>query len=271
MTPRRRSWIGCQYFALALPLLSFRTRTSRAFSCSPLSRRTPFQSRRLTVRYTTPPTRLEDVLDEAVALYWATLSEEDNDINQLRQREVVQLVEDVSLSMKPPVSDRLDQAIASSTLTDNSLIQLATEFLETQANPPKTKEELQVRLDQLKTLISPTKKLAGGILNVQKPEMEMIVSNDVAASGAEQSIEKELVVEVVNDRQDRYIDTFSDETADAGLEPSGVEMLTAMVTAVVVGVAFVAKFPMVIAGSPLLSSKSAALITWFQVRLNEFP
>jgi hypothetical protein len=234
-----------------------------------LSRRTPFQSRRLTVRYTTPPTRLEDVLDEAVALYWATLSEEDNDINQLRQREVVQLVEDVSLSMKPPVSDRLDQAIASSTLTGNSLVQLATEFLETQANPPKTKEELQVRLDQLKTLITPTKKLAGGILNVQKPEM--IVSNDVAASGAEQSIEKELVVEVVNDRQDRYIDTFSDETADAGLEPSGVEMLTAMVTAVVVGVAFVAKFPMVIAGSPLLSSKFAALMTWFQVRLNEFP
>jgi hypothetical protein len=247
------------------------SRTARAFSGSPLSRRTPLESRRFTVRYTAPPTRLVDVLDEAVALYWATLNEDGNDINQLRQREVVHLVEEVSLSMKPPISDRLDQAIVSSAMHGDSLVLLAREFVETQANPPKTKEELQVRLDQLKTLIAPIKKREAGNLIVQEPDV--IVSNmpstdavDVAASGAKPSLENKFVVEAVNGRQDRSIDTISDEKAIVE-----AEVLTAIVTAVAVGVAFVAKFPMVIAGSPLLSSKFAAFMTWFQVRLNEFP
>jgi hypothetical protein len=246
------------------------SRTARAFSGSPLSRRTPLESRRFTVRYTAPPTRLVDVLDEAVALYWATLNEDGNDINQLRQREVVHLVEEVSLSMKPPISDRLDQAIVSSAM-HGDLVVLAREFVETQANPPKTKEELQVRLDQLKTLIAPIKKREAGNLIVQEPDV--IVSNmpstdavDVAASGAKPSLENKFVVEAVNGRQDRSIDTISDEKAIVE-----AEVLTAIVTAVAVGVAFVAKFPMVIAGSPLLSSKFAAFMTWFQVRLNEFP
>jgi hypothetical protein len=180
------------------------------------------------------------------------------------------LVEEVSLSMKPPISDRLDQAIMSSAM-HGDLVVLAREFVETQANPPKTKEELQVRLDQLKTLIAPIKKREAGNLIVQEPDV--IVSNmpstdavDVAASGAKPSLENKFVVEAVNGRQDRSIDTISDEKAIVE-----AEVLTAIVTAVAVGVAFVAKFPMVIAGSPLLSSKFAAFMTWFQVRLNEFP
>ena len=233
---------------LFLLLVAVSTRITLAFSFSLTLRST--RQFRMSTRTKMLSPKLVKVLDEAMALYSFCTGLNENatqqEIMALRQREILQLVEDVSITMMKPtvLSGRLDEAILNASAFD--VVEIAKEYMEQSQTQENSEEVLQIRLEQLKILMMAPRRQ-------YKVEPMLVMVSDHNFTQADDlfhrtSPEDEMVTTYVPPMLDTFkaLDSEQDDISPA-------KLMVALVIAVTAGFVLMSKVPIVMVGATLSS------------------